>query len=72
MDSFKKTLLIMGVCVASILIIYVTFNAVSRVHRMNDPVRAKKVVILTFFTNAFIFAGGGYLAYRMKVPTKKK
>lgn len=61
-----------GVCIAYILIIYITFSAVSMVHRINDPVRAKKIVLLTFFTNVFLFAGSGYLVYRVKVPAKKK
>lgn len=62
----------MGVCLAYILIMYMTFRAVSKVHKISDPRQAKKVVVLTFFTNVCIFAGSGYLIYKIKVPTEKK
>ena len=62
----------MGICLAYILIVYLTFNAVARVYRTNNPAFAKKVVILTFFVDLCIFAGSGYLVYRLKVPTDKK
>ena len=72
MKSSRKIPLIIGVCFAYILIVYVTFNAIAKVHRTNDPKLAKKVVILTFFLDVFIFAGSGYLVYKLKTPTDKK
>lgn len=49
-----------------------TFNAVAKVYRTNDPALAKKVVIITFFADLCIFAGSGYLVYKLKVPANKK
>ena len=72
MNAPKKIVLIIGVCFAYILIVYVTFNAIAKVHRTNNPQLAKKVVILTFFADVFIFAGSGYLVYKLKNPTNKK
>ena len=71
MKASRKISLIIGVCFAYILIVYVTFNAIAKVQRTEDPKLAKKVVILTFFVDAFIFAGSGYLVYKLKTPTDK-
>ena len=64
--------MIIGICFAYILIVYVTFNAIARVYKTNNPALAKKVVILTFFVDICIFAGSGYLVYKLKTPTDKK
>ncbi|GIL20022.1 MAG: hypothetical protein EDM77_00340 [Candidatus Jettenia sp. AMX1] len=72
MKPFKKFILIALLCLAYISIIYFTFNAVSRVYRTNNPIVAKRIVMLTFFVNVCIFAGSGYLVYKLKVPTEKK
>jgi hypothetical protein len=72
MKPSKKIPLIIGLCLAYIFVVYITFNAVARVHRTNNPVLAKKVVILTFFIDLCIFAGSGYLVYKLKVPPDKK
>ncbi len=72
MKASRKISLIIGVCFAYILMVYVTFNAIARVYRTNDPQLAKRVVILTFFADVFIFAGSGYLVYKLKHPTDKK
>ncbi len=71
MKASRKISLIIGVCFAYILIVYVTFNAIGKVYRTNDPKLAKKVVILTFFVDVFIFTGSGYLVYKLKTPTDK-
>ncbi|KAA0242086.1 MAG: hypothetical protein DYG83_10275 [Candidatus Brocadia sp. AMX2] len=71
MKPSKKIPLIIGLFLAYILIVYVTFYAVARVHRTKNPALAKKVVILTFFMDLCIFAGSGYLVYKLKVPTNK-
>lgn len=65
-------LLLIGICLAYISIVYLTFYAVVKVHKTNDPVLAKKVVILTFFVDVCIFAGSGFLVYKLKFPTDKK
>ncbi len=65
-------LLITGIGFTYILIVYMTFNAVAKVYRTNDPALAKKVVIITFFADLCIFAGSGYLVYKLKVPANKK
>ena len=52
--------------------IYLTFHAVAKVHETNNPIFAKKVVILTFFLDLVMFAGSGYLVYKLKVPMDKK
>jgi hypothetical protein len=72
MKTSRKIPLIIGVCFAYILIVYVTFNAIAKVHRTTNPQVAKKVVILTFFLDVFIFAGSGYLVYKLKTPPDKK
>ena len=72
MKASKKIPLIIGVCFAYILIVYITFNAIAKVHRTNNPKLAKRVVILTFFVDEFIFAGSGDLVYKLKAPTDKK
>lgn len=72
MKTLKKMLLLIGICLAYISIVYLTFYAVVKVHKTNDPVLAKKVVILTFFVDVCIFAGSGFLVYKLKFPTDKK
>jgi FtsH-binding integral membrane protein len=72
MKTLNKMLLLVGICLAYILIVYLTFYAVAKVHRTNDPVFAKKVVLLTFFVDVCIFAGSGLLVYKLKFPTDKK
>ena len=72
MKKFNRILIIIGIIVAYISIVYTTFNAVARVYRTNNPVLAKRVVILTFFVDICIFAGSGYLVYKLKFPTNKK
>ena len=72
MKASKKISLIIGVCFAYILIVYLTFNAIAKVHRTNDPKLAKRVVILTFLVDVCIFAGSGFLVYKLKNPTDKK
>ncbi len=62
----------MGVIFAYIFIIYFTFYAVANVYRTNNPILAKKVVILVFFVNIFVFAGSWYLVYKLKVSKDKK
>lgn len=62
----------MGISFAYILMVYITFNAVAKVYRTNNPSFAKKIVILTFFADVCIFAGSGYLVYKLKVPADKK
>lgn len=52
--------------------IYLTFHAVAKVHGTNDPIFAKKIVILTFFLDVFLFAGSGYLVYKLKFPMNEK
>ena len=64
--------MVICICLAYISIIYFTFSAIAKVYRTNDPSLAKKVVILTFFVDVCVFAGSGYLVYKMKVPTQKK
>jgi hypothetical protein len=71
MKASKKIPLIIGLCLAYVLVVYITFNAIAKVHRTNDPVLAKKVVILTFFVDLCIFAGSGYLVYKLKASTSK-
>jgi len=72
MKTSKKIPLIICVCFAYILIVYFTFSAIAKVHRTNNPKLAKRVVILTFFLDVFIFAGSGYMVYKLKAPTNKK
>jgi uncharacterized membrane protein len=72
MKTSRKIPLIIGVCFAYILIVYITFYAIAKVHRTNDPHLAKRVVILTFFLDVFIFAGSGYLVYKLKTSADKK
>lgn len=71
MKTSKKIPFIIGLCLAYILVVYITFNAIARVYRTNNPAFAKKVVILTFFVDLCIFAGSGYLVYKLKAPTSK-
>ena len=72
MKKFNRILIVIGIIVAYISIVYTTFNAVAVVYRTNDPVWAKRVVILTFFVDICTFAGSGYLIYKLKFPTDKK
>lgn len=72
MKALKKIPLFIGILLAYILIIYVTFNAVTKVYKTDNPFYAKKVVISAFFIDLFIFAASGYLIYKLKVPTNKK
>ena len=72
MKIFKKMLLLTTICFTYLFMIYLTFHAVAKVHRTDNPIFAKKVVILTFFLDVFLFAGSGYLVYKLKVPMSKK
>ena len=72
MKNLKKVCFIIGICFAYTVIVYVTFNAIARVYKTNNPALAKKVVLLTFFLDICIFAGSGYLVYKLKTPTEKK
>ena len=72
MKTFKRIYLIGGICLAYLAIMYLTFNAVAKVPRTSNPVTAKKIVLLTFFANAGIFAGSCYLIYKLTIPTEKK
>lgn len=71
MKTFKKMLLLTGIGLIYIVMTYVTFLAVAKVHSTNDPAVAKKTVILTFFADLFMFAGSGYLIYKLKIPMDK-
>ncbi|GJQ23117.1 hypothetical protein BIY37_11940 [Candidatus Brocadia sapporoensis] len=72
MKTFKKVLLLFGIGLTYIIMIYLTFHAVTNVYKTNNPIFAKKVVILTFFTNISMFAVSGYLIYKLKIPVEKK
>ncbi|MBE7445166.1 MAG: hypothetical protein HS132_07925 [Planctomycetia bacterium] len=72
MKILNKMLLIAGIWLVYISIVYLTFYAVAKVQRTNNPVFAKKVVILTFFVDVCLFAGGGFLVYKLKYPMDKK
>ncbi|MCC6325536.1 MAG: hypothetical protein DCC43_05490 [Candidatus Brocadia sp.] len=72
MKTFKKLLLIFGICLTYLVMIAVTYHAVARVYRTNDPASAKKVVLLTFFADLFLFGGSGYLIYKLKIPLDQK
>ncbi|OOP55355.1 MAG: hypothetical protein AYP45_14975 [Candidatus Brocadia carolinensis] len=72
MTIFKKILLFTALCLLYIFMIYLTFHAVAKVHGTNDPIFAKKIVILTFFLDVFLFAGSGYLVYKLKFPMNEK
>ena len=61
----------MGLFFAYSLIVYLTFHAVAKVYRTHDPLLAKKVVVITFLIDIVIFAGSGYLVYKLKVPPNK-
>ncbi len=71
MKPFKKMLLLTGIGLIYIVMAYITFLAVVKVHRTNDPSVAKKIVILTFFADLFMFTGSGYLIYKLKIPMDK-
>ena len=71
MKTFKKMLLLTGICLIYMVMIYVTFLAVANVHGTNDPAVAKRMVILTFFADLFLFSGSGYLIYKLKIPMDK-
>lgn len=57
---------------AYLAIIYLTFNAVAKVPHTSNPVTAKKIVLLTFFANAGIFAGSWYFVYKLMTLKEKK
>lgn len=71
MKASKKIPLIIGVAFAYILIVYMTFSAIAKVHRTNNPALAKRVVILTFFADVLIFGGSAYMVYKLKAPVEK-
>ncbi|MCF6147744.1 MAG: hypothetical protein E3K37_03705 [Candidatus Kuenenia sp.] len=68
----KKILFITGICFCYIIIIYLTYCAVAKVHNIHDPAYAKRVVITTFFANLFLFAGSIYLILKLKGLPKQK
>ncbi len=72
MNTLKKMFLIFGIGFAYCSVIYITFYAVARVYSTNDPILAKKVVILAFFVNIIIFIGSWYLFYKLKILKEKK
>jgi len=72
MKLIKKVLFITGICFSYIIIIYLTYCAVAKVHNTHDPFYAKKIVITTFFTNVVLFAGSIYLVFKLKGSPKNK
>lgn len=71
-NLIKKVLFITGICISYSSIIFLTYCAIIKVHNINDPEHAKKIVISTFFANIILFGGSIYLILKLKGLSKQK
>jgi len=70
--TIKRIFFITGITFSFILIVFMTYYAVTKVHNTSDPVYAKKIVLTVFFINLLLFANSVYLYFKLKNISHKK